>query len=208
MNIVIITDDPLKAELLAQNAGMEATVEFCTDIPSGKKADCYIDLLYQWSPERVDQLDQLDSPLVIINAVMGNPGAHPMGFIRINGWPTFLKRPLVEAWSSDETMRKQVEEVFVCFGKKVEWIPTSTGFVTARVISMIINEAYYALDEKVSTKEEIDIAMKFGTNYPYGPFEWSQKIGLQNIYELLYSLSILEARYKPSPLLKQEALNA
>jgi 3-hydroxybutyryl-CoA dehydrogenase len=32
-------------------------------------------------------------------------------------------------------------------------------------------------DDEISTKAEIDIAMKLGTNYPYGPFEWSEKSG-------------------------------
>src|SRR5690242_14698830 len=101
MNIVVITDDRLKEELLAQHVSTDATVEFCTDIPMGKKADCYIDLLYHWSPERVDQLIRLDSRLVIVNAVMNNQNSPPMPFIRINGWLTFLKRPVVEAWNFD-----------------------------------------------------------------------------------------------------------
>ena len=43
---------------------------------------------------------------------------------------------------------------------------------------MIINEAYFTWEAGTSTKEEIDIAMKLGTGYPYGPFEWGEKIGL------------------------------
>ena len=70
---------------------------------------------------------------------------------------------------------------------------------------MIINEAYFSLSEKVSSKEEIDIAMKLGTNYPYGPFEWSQKIGLKNIYNLLRILEKEESRYKAADLLRDEA---
>ena len=49
--------------------------------------------------------------------------------------------------------------------------PDIPGFISARVVSMIINEAYFALEEEVSSKEEIDTAMKLGTNYPYGPFD-------------------------------------
>ena len=70
---------------------------------------------------------------------------------------------------------------------------------------MIINEAYFALEESISTKEEIDIAMKLGTNYPYGPFEWGKKIGLKNIRNLLYELTLEERRYQPAPLLIKEA---
>jgi 3-hydroxybutyryl-CoA dehydrogenase len=75
------------------------------------------------------------------------------------------------------------------------------GFITARVIAMIINEAWFALEEGVSTKEEIDTAMKLGTNYPYGPFEWGKEIGLKNIHALLDKLSKLNPRYSPAELM-------
>ena len=71
---------------------------------------------------------------------------------------------------------------------------------------MIINEAYYAKDEDVSTEKEIDTAMKLGTNYPFGPFEWAQIIGIRNIYTLLKTLSEKDNRYIPSPLLETEAM--
>ena len=50
---------------------------------------------------------------------------------------------------------------------------------------MIINEAFYTLEEGTSTKEDINIAMKLGTNYPKGPFEWVDEIGIEHIYEVL-----------------------
>jgi 3-hydroxybutyryl-CoA dehydrogenase len=78
--------------------------------------------------------------------------------------------------------------------------------LSARVIAMIINEAYFALGEGVSSKQEIDIAMKLGTNYPYGPFEWSERIGLKNIYKLLQKLNSTSSRYTIALLLEKEAL--
>jgi 3-hydroxybutyryl-CoA dehydrogenase len=106
----------------------------------------------------------------------------------------------VEASAEDESKEK-AETVLAFFNKKIEWLPDEPGFVTARVVSMIINEAYLSLQEGVSTKKDIDKAMKLGTNYPYGPFEWSEKIGLQNIASLLNSLAAEQPRYTPSPLL-------
>ena len=57
--------------------------------------------------------------------------------------------------------------------KPVETTIVSCGFVFPRTIVQIINEAYFALEEKVASKEDINRAMKFGVNYPKGPFEWS-----------------------------------
>ena len=92
--------------------------------------------------------------------------------------------------------------------RKAEWLPDVKGFISPRVISMIINEAYFTLESRVSTKEEIDIAMKLGTNYPYGPFEWSEKIGLNRIYSLLLQLSMTDPKYTPCELLRLENTGA
>ena len=67
---------------------------------------------------------------------------------------------------------------------------------------MIVNEAYYTLGADVSSRDEIDIAMKLGTSYPYGPFEWSEKIGLKRINELLKELSRTDKRYAVAPALE------
>ena len=70
---------------------------------------------------------------------------------------------------------------------------------------MIINEAYFAVEDNVSSKTEIDTAMKLGTNYPHGPFEWAGLIGNKNILALLQQLYVTDRRYKPSELLIKEA---
>ena len=78
------------------------------------------------------------------------------------------------------------------------------GFISARIIAMIINEGYFAVEDHVSSKAEIDTAMKLGTNYPFGPFEWSHLIGLNNILALLQKLNLTDTRYQPSQLLMKE----
>ena len=50
----------------------------------------------------------------------------------------------------------------------------SCGFIFPRTIVQIINEAYFALEEGVAQREDIDRAMRYGVNYPKGPFEWGQ----------------------------------
>ena len=80
-------------------------------------------------------------------------------------------------------------------GKKVEWVEDVPGMVSARVLAMIINEASMAEQEAVSDVSSIDIAMKLGTNYPYGPFEWGARIGMHKIETLLQKLSLTDVRY-------------
>lgn len=206
MKIAVITNDALKEEWLAQGIQDAVGIEWLAEPIAIENADCYIDLLFQPGAERINKLQKLQPAIIIVNSVMATLNKLPEKFIRINGWLTFLKRPVVESSCSNDDLKNQAEKIFSSFNKMAEWVPDVPGFITARVISMIINEAYFTLDEKVSSKKEIDIAMKLGTNYPYGPFEWSEKAGLKNVYELLSMLSISHARYEPAALLKKEAL--
>jgi 3-hydroxybutyryl-CoA dehydrogenase len=84
------------------------------------------------------------------------------------------------------------------------------GLVTPRVVCMIINEAYYAVLEGTASREDVDLAMKLGSNYPFGPFEWSNRIGVKHVYELLEAVyeDTRDERYKICPLLKKEYLAA
>lgn len=203
MKIVVITNDDLKEELLTQGLTDNVQVEWQQEINTVQGADGYIDLLFSSSDERIAKLKTLQPATIIVNSVTHTLNELPAGFTRINGWNSFLKRPLVEAAGADIDKVK-AEKIFSCFTKTMEWVPDITGFITPRVISMIINEAFFTLDEKVSTKEEVDTAMKLGTNYPYGPFEWGATIGLKNVVELLTILAQTNSRYQPSALLQKE----
>ncbi len=78
-----------------------------------------------------------------------------------------------------------------------------------RIIAMLINEAYDALNLKVASAEDIDLAMTKGVNYPKGLLAWSKEIGEKNILTTLQSLYDLyqEDRYRPNVLLKKIASN-
>lgn len=210
MKLVVLSTEALQKELLAQGIRDGVQLEWMSEIKVMEGADGYIDLMFINAEERIDKLKQLpagpggQTATVIINAVDITLTALPAGFIRFNGWSSFLKNPLVEA-SGAAKDKEKAENIFSCFNKKIEWVPDVPGFITPRVICMIINEAYFTLEEKVSTKEEIDTAMKLGTNYPYGPFEWSAIIGLKNVFHLLTTLAQSNSRYTPSALLQKEA---
>ena len=128
----------------------------------------------------------------------------PENFIRINGWPSFLNR---EIWEVATAGKYIFKDFFESSGCKFIHVADTPGLVAARVICMIINEAYFALGDGVSSKDEIDMAMKLGTNYPYGPFEWCRKIVIKNVYSLLEKLSKTDSRYNIAPALKDEFKN-
>jgi len=143
---------------------------------------------------------------VLINSVsntlkIGEHGAH---VIRLNGWNGFLKRTTWELSGEKNDTIKQLSDQL---GVQFSFLPDEPGFVSARVLAMIINEAYFAKEENVSSENEIDIALKLGTNYPKGPFEWANEIGLKNVFDLLKTLSLTDVRYTVCKLLEKEANN-
>ena len=80
-------------------------------------------------------------------------------------------------------------------GKKILW----------RILSMLINEAADALFLNIATKEDIDLAMTKGVNYPKGLLLWADEIGINNVLNVLKDLQeeYGEDRYRPSPLLRR-----
>jgi 3-hydroxybutyryl-CoA dehydrogenase len=127
--------------------------------------------------------------------------------VAFNGLPTFFDRTILELSIIKENEKAFVEEVLVELKTEAEFIGDRVGMISPRVVCMIINEAYYTLQEGTANKSDIDKGMKLGTNYPMGPFEWAEKIGLGNVYQLLNALweDTKEERYKICPLLKKEA---
>lgn len=79
--------------------------------------------------------------------------------------------------------------------------------VAGRLLSGIVNEAYFALGEGVASAEDIDTAMRLGTNYPKGPLEWSQAIGADLVLETQIALEdwYRDGRHIPAPLLRLAA---
>ncbi|QYX76621.1 3-hydroxyacyl-CoA dehydrogenase [Streptomyces akebiae] len=82
------------------------------------------------------------------------------------------------------------------------------GLVVARVLSMIANEAWETAYHGVATPDDIDTAMRLGTNYPMGPFAWSARWSTRGVLELLDALwsSYHDPRYRASNSLRSAAL--
>jgi 3-hydroxybutyryl-CoA dehydrogenase len=190
MQIVVLTNEALKEELVKN--GTEPSLEclyvsHVDEMLLHATADGFIDLLFEPTTERLNALKRLLPKPVIVNSVIYTLKEFSTDFIRINGWPTFLATDLLEGSASEE-QKVKAEEILRLFHKHISWLPDVPGFISARVISKIINEAWLAVEEGVSTPQEIDIAMRLGTNYPYGPLEWAEKIGLSRIKALLKCL--------------------
>lgn len=201
---IIIRSTLQQKQSLLQKGFANVTVEWVDKNESFENnADAFFDLTF--NDENIDANNFSDNVVVFANAV--NCTCAEIGkknYVRINAWPGFLNYGLTELACADEETKIKAAEVLNALNWKFVWCADDYGFISARIIAMIINEAYYALEEKVSTKEQIDMAMKLGTNYPFGPFEWAEKIGIEKIDLLLKKLSEANSRYTISALLEKE----
>lgn len=81
------------------------------------------------------------------------------------------------------------------------------NYIFSRVIVMLINEAVDALYLHIGSREDIDLAMTKGVNYPKGLLKWADELGIANVYRELKNLhdDYGDDRYRPSFLMKQLA---
>lgn len=138
---------------------------------------------------------------------IGSYTKRPEKVIAMHFFNPVHKMPLVEIVrgleTSDETV-EVVKEVSEKMGKETVVVNEFPGFVTSRISAMVGNEAFYMLQEGVGTPEEIDKAIKLGLNYPMGPFELGDLVGLDaRLNNLKYLHQTLGEKFRPCPLLEK-----
>lgn len=136
---------------------------------------------------------------------------HPSRFIGIGAFPTMIAHPLVELAPSLHTSKEIADTVKILLErakKEIAMVQDGVGMVMPRILCQIINEALFTVQNDVATPNDIDEAMKYGTNYPHGPIAWGEMIGFGNVVAVLDALynSHHEERYRVAPVLRQMAI--
>jgi 3-hydroxybutyryl-CoA dehydrogenase len=106
--------------------------------------------------------------------------------------------------TSDDTLKVSLDFV-KSLGKETVVVKDSPGFVTNRIITLVINEAAKLLEENLASIEDIDKIERLSHNWPMGPFELADLVGVDVLVDLLegvYQQTGWE-RYKPAPVLKR-----
>lgn len=105
--------------------------------------------------------------------------------------------------TSDETVAA-VRQVAEQMGKETVEVNEFPGFVTSRISALVGNEAFHMLQEGVASAEDIDKAIKLGLNFPMGPLELGDLVGLDaRLNNLRYLHETLGDKFRPAPLLEQ-----
>lgn len=139
--------------------------------------------------------------------------SNPARLMGIGIYPTFSEAGGIEVSNTKFTSGDDFNNIVNALeelGKEVHHVEDRPGMVNLRVVTLIMNEAYQVLQEGTSNRDDIDTAMKLGTNYPHGPIEWSEKIGLDVVYHVLESMhnNYGDDRYRITPLLREMYLES
>ncbi|WP_237385746.1 3-hydroxyacyl-CoA dehydrogenase [Xenorhabdus sp. Sc-CR9] len=114
---------------------------------------------------------------------------------------------LSTAYQNTPQQTAKVISFIQSLGKQVILLPDYPGLLAMRTVAMLCNEALDAVNKGIANAEDIDLAMRYGVNYPIGPLTWGEQVGWKHILTTLENLHKYygESRYRPVPLLRQLA---
>jgi len=222
MKILIIAEDPIQSELkqrLGKGHKIDAYEEIdFLEIEGFEGYNAIFDLNLEMHSDILEEYSMLEETIIVTSGVKQSLAElvylelieDELTLIGLNDLPGFINRDKAEI----SLLRDSDAIKAIAFFKSLNWpcliVKDRVGMVSPRIVLMIINEACYTLQEGTASIQDIDESMKLGVNYPFGPFEWCDKIGINEVYETLESLyqDTYDERYKICPLLKTKYLKS
>ena len=132
---------------------------------------------------------------------------HPervIGLHFFNPVPAMKLVEIIRAYQTDETTIQRARTFCEEIGKQTVLAKDYPGFITTRIGMAMIAEAVRCLEEGVGTVKDIDVAIRLGYNFPMGPFELADLVGIDVLFHILEgNTHTLGERFMPSPLLRQ-----
>lgn len=143
-------------------------------------------------------------PITEIAAVTKRP-EKVIGMHFMNPVPVMKLVEIIRGIATADETYEAVKKLSLKLNKIPVEVRDVPGFVSNRVLQVMINEAIYCLYEGVASPEDIDTVMKLGMNHPMGPLQLADFIGLDtvlSIMEVMYD-GYADCKYRPCPLLRQ-----
>ena len=212
----------VEKEKIKQEEMNEALARLRTSIDikdTAKDADYVIEAVFERADVKLPVLQQLEETCPKRTILASNTSGIPISLLasatkradKVIGVHFMNPVPLMKGvevvrslLTSEETVKITLDFV-KSLGKEPVVVKDSPGFVANRIYILTANEAAKLLEENAAGIEDVDKLMRLSFNWPMGPFELADLIGIDVIVDLLeglYQQSGWE-RYKPAPLLKR-----
>jgi 3-hydroxybutyryl-CoA dehydrogenase len=234
MNVLLVGEFPFVTEVggLCMDAGHNTAVYVVEDlldaqhsagaIPEAAEAEVVIELFNESADVKEKLLRVVATAVSADTLILSS--ALPVSTTQAAAWIPYPERvvgigllpplpangliELAQGLKTADSALERAQTFWQQTGQKTVVVGDGPGLVRARTVCCLINEAVSALQEGVATPADIDTAMKLGTNYPHGPLEWADTIGLDTVLGVMVGLYTEwgEDRYRPAPLLKRMVL--
>ncbi len=211
----LVQKERIDAELRDDALGRLSTT---TDLKKFADADLVVEAIVENEAIKLDLFSRLDEIVKPEGILASNTSSisitrlaaatsRPEQFIGMhfmNPVPIMKLVEIIEGVATSEQTTETIEAATEKMGKTPVFSSDSPGFLVNRILMPMINEAIFAYHEGIGSIEDIDKAMKLGTNQPMGPLTLADFIGLDTCLSILEVLhdNIGDPKYRPCPLLR------
>ncbi len=197
-----------------------ANIRTSTDLKqAAKDADYVIEAVFERADIKLPVFQQLEEICPKQTILASNTSGIPIGLLasatkrpdKVIGMHFFSPVPMMKGLevvksllTSEETLKVSLD-FGKSIGKETVVVKDSPGFISNRILPLAMNEGAKLLEEGLASMEDIDKIVRLSFNWPMGPFELCDLVGVDVAVDLLegiYQQTGWE-RYKPSPLLKR-----
>ena len=194
----------IKGGSSAQEAAKaDFAVEAVTENEAVKKK-VFQDLARALRPDAILATNTSSIPITRIAASVDGP-ERVIGMHFMNPVPVMQLVEIIRGAQTSDATYAATRALAEKMGKTTVLSKDMPGFIVNRILIPMLNEACFALQESLASAEDIDTAMKLGTNVPMGPLTLADFIGLDTclyIAEVLHQ-GLGDDKYRPAPLLRQ-----
>lgn len=128
-----------------------------------------------------------------------------IGLHFFNPVPTMALVEVIRGLQTSDHTHERIIKFARSLGKNPVAVANRPGFVVNRILIPMVNEAIFAVQEKLASVEDIDAAMQLGGGHPVGPLRLADIVGLDVVLAVMEVLqsSFGDSKYRPAPLLRE-----